>query len=560
MKLLSVKNLLLTSGILISLFLPAFFPNQVGAVMPILTEIETTSINRTWDDVALLYPNQFLNTSMVAEEVENAHSAVPQLVDVAVIGQSYEKRDILSIRIINEASSRQKAKTLVVAHHHGREKVTVNQALYFIQWLVNSYGTDPQITEYIDTEEIYVIPTLNPDALDYIYNTSNHWLRKNLRPYDDDGDGLFDEDTYDDANGDGYVTQFEVWKKESNNELTFLYAYYEGVDDDNDGRINEDWVGHTDLNRNYDTNWGIEPTASLDSTSQAFAGTAPFSEPETQVFRDFAQQHRFGVAYSLHTGINATFFVTDTAGNWIEPSLYTQMWDDYRVILPEGFNDYAGYSVKRISKVWPAILSGGWDEYMYHELGCIAPVTFEVYHNATAESSELYYIYTENSTHRIMAFNGIYEYFSPDAKHIENLWLELVPAYKYLLEQTPRVSVAFHDATLQGKIISATMVTRSLSPRIKTIDAITIRLTDGTMLESTSSVDASSTTVSRVGLDIASLEQNGNLTIKVGNEFTGYLWFLVTFIEGTPISPFLIIITISIAAIVVVIAYLLRRR
>ncbi len=558
-----MKRALVLFTLLSALVLPVFLmPLEVEAVTPIITAIETPSIDRTWDDVSLLYPDQYLNSSMVEEEVENILSTAPDLVDVEVIGQSYEGRDIISVRITNEAATQQKAKTLLVAHHHGREMVTVNHAIYFMQWLVNSYGEDDQLTEYVDTEEIYVIPTMNPDALNYIYNTSDHWLRKNLRPYDDDGDGLIDEDTYEDVNDDGYVTQYEVWTKGVGGQLTYQYSYYEGIDNDGDGQVNEDWVGHTDLNRNYDANWGSESGGSShDSLSEVFCGTAPFSEPETQAFRDFALQHRFGMAYSLHTGINATYFVTNYAGNWIEGSLYTQMWNDYAEILPPNFNYYIDYSAKANSKARPAILSGAWDEWMYHELDCLAPITFEIFNNASSESQDLYYIHEDNSTHRIMAFNGIYEYFSPVESYIHKHWNELLPAYEYLLEQTPRITVSLQGGILQDTAVSATMQAACLSPRIETIDDIEIQLIDGTVLDSVSSIDAETSISEPVTLQFSSVEVGENITIKVGNEFTGYSHFIVTFAEGISIDPVLIAgVTIAIIAVVIILVYVIRKK
>ncbi len=557
-----MKRTIILFSLLSALVLPAFLmPIEVEAVVPIFSPIEPPSIERTWGDVELLYPDQYLNTSMVEEEIENIQSTAPDLVDVEVIGQSYEGRDLLCIRITNEAATQQKAKTLLVAQHHGREMVTVNHAIYFLQWLVNGYGEDVQLTEYVDTEEIYVIPTMNPDALDYIYNTSDHWLRKNLRPYDDDGDGLVDEDMYEDVNEDGYVTQYEVWTK-AGGQLTFQYAYYEGIDNDGDGQLNEDWIGHVDLNRNYDANWGSESGGSShDPLSQVFCGTAPFSEPETQAFRDFAMEHRFGMAYSLHTGINATYFVTNFAGNWIEGSLYSQMFQDYSEILPSDFNYYIDYAAKANTVARPSILSGGWDEWMYHELDCLAPITFEIYNNATSESEALYYIHEDNSTHRIMAFNGIYEYFSPVESYIHRLWEELLPAYEYLLEQTPRITVSFNSGSIQDAVVSANMVTTCLSPRIKTIDDIQVQLLDGTELDSILSIQADTAFSGPVTLEFPSAQVGENATIKVGNEFTGYIHFVVSFSEGIFIDPLLIGgVTIAIVAVVIVLVYVMKKR
>ena len=114
----------------------------------------------------------------------------------------------------NEEITTQKAKSLVVAHQHGREQITVEAALRFIIYLINNYGIDDEITEHINTQEIFIIPTVNPDALDVVVEDEDYWLRKNLRPYDDDGDGLIDEDSYEDVNGDGIVSSFDVFEKD----------------------------------------------------------------------------------------------------------------------------------------------------------------------------------------------------------------------------------------------------------------------------------------------------------------------------------------------------------
>ena len=128
-------------------------------------------------------------------------------------------------------------------------------ALRFVLRLVNGYGNDALLTEYVDTQEIYVILTINPDALDVVVNDHDYWLRKNLRPYDNDGDGLFSEDVADDEDGDGHISEFYVYTKDNPADIPHIddydYYYYEGIDDDGDGLFNEDEIGLVDLNRNY---------------------------------------------------------------------------------------------------------------------------------------------------------------------------------------------------------------------------------------------------------------------------------------------------------------------
>jgi hypothetical protein len=51
----------------------------------------------------------------------------------------------------------------------------------------------------IDETELYVVVALNVDAFDIV--SQNEWQRKNIRPIDEDGDSLIDEDPPDDADG-----------------------------------------------------------------------------------------------------------------------------------------------------------------------------------------------------------------------------------------------------------------------------------------------------------------------------------------------------------------------
>ncbi|TFG26684.1 hypothetical protein EU527_19460, partial [Candidatus Thorarchaeota archaeon] len=153
--------------ILVLLLSAAFLPLDTIATethedLPIITRFDSIPVVRTWEMIGLLYEGIFHDPSQVDEEIENICETVPDLIAVDVIGQSIEGRNITCIRITNELNPIQKAKTLIVAHHHGREQITVELALRFILYLLNGYGIDDTITEYVDTQEIYVIPTLNP--------------------------------------------------------------------------------------------------------------------------------------------------------------------------------------------------------------------------------------------------------------------------------------------------------------------------------------------------------------------------------------------------------------
>ncbi|RDE15633.1 MAG: hypothetical protein C4K48_03385 [Candidatus Thorarchaeota archaeon] len=534
-----------------------------SSFIPVAEKIDVPSVTRTWDTISLLYEDQFHDPAEVDEEIDNIQSLVSELVDVEIIGESIEGRNITCLRITNEMNTVQKAKTLVLAQHHGREQITVELALRFVLWLLNGYGVDTVLTEYVDTQEVYVIPTLNPDALDIVVNDGNHWLRKNLRPYDNDGDGLFSEDDAEDADGDGSISEYIVYLKSYPTEVPAIqdadYWYYEGIDNDNDTLFNEDEIGLVDLNRNYPNFWDFGVT---DVTTQEYRGTTPFSEPETQAFRDFAQQHKFAMAYSLHSGTNATLFVQSGSNYWVEPTLYYQMASDYRGILPSGFNNGLGYPVFDVLNLASAT-AGGWGEWMYYEQDCTAPITFEIYTNESANVEDAYVIIVNNSTHIIREWEGIYGYFDPVVEHIQTLWLELLPAFEYLLEMTPRIDIditGISGGINTGETLTLTTSMHCLSSRLGSKESVTLLGNESEVLDTMTTVEASQTLTDEASFILSKDLSDSGYTISIGNNYTGYARFVLSL--GSPAGPDLVLSGIGIGivlAAIVIIVYLKRR-
>lgn len=70
-----------------------------------IERVETPSVNRTWSDISLIYQDEWHDPAEVDEEIELIHSTVPKLVDIEVIGESYQGRKITCIRITNELNT-----------------------------------------------------------------------------------------------------------------------------------------------------------------------------------------------------------------------------------------------------------------------------------------------------------------------------------------------------------------------------------------------------------------------------------------------------------------------
>ena len=565
-----------TQLFLVTLLLSSFLlPVGVSAVMDtntvIIERVDYQSVERTWSDISLLYQDQFHEADEVDEEIERIHSLVPELVDLEVIGQSYGGLNISSLRITNEQNTIQKAKTLVVTHHHGREQITIEMALRFILRLLNLYGVDDAITEYIDTQEIYIIPTINPDSLEHVLG-GNYWLRKNVHPFDDDDDGATDEDSWEDVDGDGKIAGYDVYTKTGPGGSTeYQYTYYEGIDNDSDGLVNEDPIGYVDLNRNYPTGWGTDDASSPDPLSEIFRGPSAFSEPETQVFRDFTLQHSFTMAYSLHSGINSTFFPGDDFGSWTEPSLYYQIVLDFNSFMGEGFNDipgYPGFEDGASSGVERHAYSGYWDDWMYVERGTTAPITFELYHNATVDGPAETTVIEDNSTHYIEEFTGIYGYFAPVESAIEETWQDMMPGFDYLLEKTPILTASSPSVSgglNEGDSVTVGMSLTCVSSLFDSTEPIYGVLDYGGL--SMTELDISATvmgageerTVSNT-FELPADLLSSNVSLYVGNNFTGYVHLRLSLGTTPPFDLLPIVAVGGIALAAIVIVFLWKKR
>ncbi len=179
-------------------------------------------------------------------------AAHPSRAALVSLGQSIEMRTIHALKISDSvATDESEPEVLFMGCHHARELMSVEIPLQFAEYLLAQYGTNAQVTQFVDTREIWIVPIVNPDG--YVYVQNNHtgnnwdWWRKNRR---NNGGGSF------------------------------------GVD----------------LNRNYGYNWGFDNIGSSGTTTSGiYRGTAAFSEPETRAIRDFCNSRDFVMWLSYHS-------------------------------------------------------------------------------------------------------------------------------------------------------------------------------------------------------------------------------------------------------------------
>lgn len=94
----------------------------------------------------------------------------PELARVHSLGASIEGRDLAVIEISRNVGRRDLLKPMFkyVANMHGDETVGREMIIYLAQYLLDNYGILPEITKLVDTTDIFLMPSMNPDG----YNRS----------------------------------------------------------------------------------------------------------------------------------------------------------------------------------------------------------------------------------------------------------------------------------------------------------------------------------------------------------------------------------------------------
>ncbi|NBC07249.1 MAG: T9SS type A sorting domain-containing protein [Bacteroidetes bacterium] len=187
-------------------------------------------------------------------ELEQMAEMYPELITApATIGDFTSERGnpVYWLRVSDQAQADEaEPEVLYTALHHAREPNSLSQMIFFLWYLLENYGTDPEVTYLLDETELYFIPCINPDG--YIFNEENN------------------------PNGGG------MWRKN----LAEISGVPFGVD----------------LNRNYGYEWGFDDFgSSSEPNSPVYRGPEPFSEPETQAVKYLCEQHEFQIVLNYHT-------------------------------------------------------------------------------------------------------------------------------------------------------------------------------------------------------------------------------------------------------------------
>jgi hypothetical protein len=242
--------------------------------------------------------NQYRSFSEISRKAETLARDYPALCSVKSLVKTAGGKDIFVISI-GTGEKEQKPAIAVVGGVEGNYLVGRELAMGFAENML-SESENPDMKKLLSKITFYVFPDISPDASDQYFSGLKYERNVNSRSTDDDRDFLYDEDPYEDLNGDSIITLIRVSDPagtfvESNDDKRIMVAadlskgqsgsylvYSEGIDNDKDGKFNEDGPGGVNANRNFTFNFKEYGENS---------GFHAMSEPETKAVADFLFDH-----------------------------------------------------------------------------------------------------------------------------------------------------------------------------------------------------------------------------------------------------------------------------
>jgi PKD repeat protein len=252
----------------------------------------------------------YLTYDEMLDELDAMHDQYPNIITPKTPISNFqtdEGRPIYHVRMSDNPSVNESGEPNVLysAIHHAREPMSLMETIFFMWYLLENYGSDPEATFLIDHSQLFFVPCLNPDG--YIYNEIT----------DPNGGGMWRKNRRDHPNSNNY-----------------------GVD----------------LNRNYSYGWGTTGI-SFNTNSDVYCGTGPFSEPETQAMKWLAENYDFETAFNAHSYSPAILFpIGTTDEEFAEHHDYIQAYSNHMC-------EFNGYPAYKSSGLYPA--SGDSDDYLY---------------------------------------------------------------------------------------------------------------------------------------------------------------------------------------------------
>ncbi|MCM8525929.1 MAG: M14 family metallopeptidase [Lentisphaeraceae bacterium] len=304
--------------------------------------------------------DKYRSTSEIEKILKELQQAYPDWCKLESLGKSYGKKDLWLMTITSpDKDHSEKPAFWIDGGIHANELQGVEASLYTAWYLLEMKDENEFLKQLLTERTFYILPTMSPDSRDAHLTEANttHSPRTGQIPVDDDLDGLTDEDGFDDINKDGSISLMRKkdphgkWKVDPANAAAMIRVEegesgeytilgMEGIDNDNDGLVNEDGDGSYDPNRNWAWNWQPEQF-------QRGAHNYPFSIPEVRVTAQAIMKRRNIAGSQTYHNTGGMFLIgPGKKGDTYESGdmqIFTKLANTGEKIIP-------GYKLKVVNK------------------------------------------------------------------------------------------------------------------------------------------------------------------------------------------------------------------
>ncbi|HET6686767.1 MAG TPA: M14 family zinc carboxypeptidase [Jiangellaceae bacterium] len=198
----------------------------------------------------------------IRDEIMATAAENETLTEVVDVGSTVEGQEILALRVTANAADVERGDRPAVLYagaQHAREWITPEMVRRLMHYVLDNYGSDAEITDLVNTTELWFLPVANPDGYDFTFTEDHRLWRKNTRDNNDDGTITI---------GDGI-----------------------------------------DLNRNFAVKWGYDNEGSSpDPASDTYRGPSANSEPETQALDNLFADVGFEFFINYHSAANLLLY------------------------------------------------------------------------------------------------------------------------------------------------------------------------------------------------------------------------------------------------------------
>jgi len=130
----------------------------------------------------------FYEVESYLKELASLHSDIMRLYS---LGKTYEGRDVWCAKvsdqpdIVDDGGEQDEPDVLLVGAHHANEWMSYEVPLFVLTFLLENFGRETSngsiAGSIVENREVFIIPILNPDGVQYAHEQSRGW-RKNREP------------------------------------------------------------------------------------------------------------------------------------------------------------------------------------------------------------------------------------------------------------------------------------------------------------------------------------------------------------------------------------------